>query len=68
MFANEYEDEIKQKFITCNLKLSLGLKKKAYELQTSGCGFTVDIFLAYKLNPNKLCTYYHTDTIIGYVT
>ena len=71
MFADEYEDKIKQTFLGnpyVFMTLSLGIKKKAYEFRTNGCGdFAYDFFFMYKVTEQKYCTYYHVDKIIRYL-
>jgi hypothetical protein len=62
MFAEDYKDEIKQKFLgnpLTHIWLSNGLKKKNYEFRLGGCSFTFDLFLNYKLADNKHCNFYH---------
>ena len=39
--------------------LTLGMRKKGFEIRSRGCGFTFDIFLNYKVNKTNQCTYYH---------
>jgi hypothetical protein len=67
MFADEYEDKIKQTFLgnpKVNIWLSLGMKRKAYEFRMSGCDFTFDLFFMYKLSEKRYCSYYHVNKII----
>jgi hypothetical protein len=62
IFAEDYKDEIKEKFLgnpITPLWTSNGLKKKNYEFRFGGCSFTYDLFLNYKLDDNKQCNYYH---------
>ena len=62
MFAEEYEDKIKETLRgnpVINLWLTLGMKKKGYEMRLNGCQFTFDLFLHYKLSDKKLCNYFH---------
>ena len=62
MFADEYENTIKNTFKgnpILTLWMTNGLKNKGFELRMSGCGYSFDIFLHYKLNKKKQCTYFH---------
>ena len=61
--VDEYDDRIKNEFKSnkiVNLWLTLGLKKKGFELRTRGCSYTFDLFLNYKINETNQCSYYHT--------
>jgi hypothetical protein len=62
MFAEDYKDEIKQKFLgnpITYIWLSNGLKKKNYELRMGGCSFTFDLFLNYKHVDSRRCHFFH---------
>jgi hypothetical protein len=67
MFADEYEDNIKEKFLgnpNVSIVITLGMKRKAYEFRTNGCDFTFDLFFMYKLSEKRYCSYYHVNTIV----
>ena len=66
IYEDEYDDEIKKWFLgnpIVHLRLTLGIKRKAYEFRMSGCSFTYDIFLMYKISKKKICNYYHQEKI-----
>jgi hypothetical protein len=67
MFADEYEDKIKQTFLgnpKVSILITLGMKRKAYEFRTFGCDFTFDLFFMYKLSKKKYCSYFHGSKIV----